>query len=159
MLAYLLLLVAFVHATVRGRAELAAENLLLRQQLTVLTRPTRKRPRLRRRDRLFWVLARRLWRRWGQHLVVVQPATVLRWHRLGWKFFWRWKSRTRLGHPRLSAEIRRLITTIARDNPLWGSERIRGELRKLGITVSGRTPARWWLQRRQRRRASTVTLD
>jgi putative transposase len=141
MLAYLLLLVAFVHATVRARAEVAAENLLLRQQLTVLTRPTRKRPRLRRRDRLFWVLARRLWRRWGQHLAVVRPETVIRWHRQGWRLFWRWRSRPRLGRPRLSAEVRGLIATMARSNPLWGSERRR------------RRGSSWWDDRRARRPA------
>jgi putative transposase len=104
MLAYLLLLVAFVRAAVGGRAALAAENVLLRQQLAVLARPTRKWPRLRRRDKVFWVLARRLWQRWSQHLVVVRPETVVRWHRQGWRLLWRWRSRPRLGRPRLSAE-------------------------------------------------------
>jgi putative transposase len=85
MLAYLLLLGALARGSVAGGAELAVENLLLRQQLAVLTRPTRKRPRLRRRDKLNWVLARRLWRPWTQHLVIVRPETVLRWHRQGWK--------------------------------------------------------------------------
>jgi putative transposase len=143
MLDYLLLLVAFVRATVGDRAELAVENLVLRQQLAVLTRPTRKRPRLRRRDKVFWVLTRLLWRRWGQHLAVVRPETVIRWHRQGWRLFWRWRSRSRLGRPRLSAEIRELIATMARDNPRWGSERIRGELRKLGIPVSKRSVQRY----------------
>ncbi len=139
MLDSLLLLVALIRAAVGGRAELAVENLLLRQQLAVLTRPTRKRPRLRRCDKIFWVLARLLWRRWSQHLVVVQPETVVRWHRQGWKLSWRWKSLPRLGRPRLSAEVRELIAVMARDNPLWGSERIRGELLKLGIVVSKRS--------------------
>src|SRR4029453_7464591 len=92
MLASLLLLVAFARAAVSDRAELVAENLVLRQQLAVLTRPTRKRPRLRRGDRVFWVLARPLWRRWSQHRAVVQPETVIRWHRQGWWLFWRWRS-------------------------------------------------------------------
>jgi putative transposase len=143
MLDYLVLLVAFVRATMSGRAEVAAENLVLRQQLAVLTRSTRKRPRLRRCDKVFWVLARRLWRHWSQHVVVVRPETVLRWHRQGWKLFWRWKSRARLGRPRLRTEVRGLIATMARDNPLWGSERIRGELLKLGITVSKRSVQRY----------------
>ena len=143
MLDYLLLLVAFARAVVSDRAELVAENLVLRQQLAVLTRPTRKRPRLRQGDRVFWVLARRLWWRWGHHLVVVRPETVIRWHRQGWRLFWRWRSRSRLGRPRLSAEVRELIAAMARDNPLWGSERIRGELRKLGITISKRSIQRY----------------
>src|SRR5262245_52218541 len=143
MLAYTLLLVAFARAAGNDRAELVAENLVLRQQLAVLTRPTRKRPRLRRGDRVFWVLIRLLWQRWGQHLAVVRPETVIRWHRQGWRRFWRWKSRARFGRPRLSAEVRELIAAIARDNPRWGSERIRGELRKLGTPVSKRSVQRY----------------
>ena len=123
-----LLLVAFVRAIVGGRAGLADEHLSLRQHLAVLTRPTRKRPRLRRCDKAFWVLARLLWRHWAQHVVVVQPAPVISWHRQGWKRFWRWKSRSRLGRPRFSAEIQDLIAMMACENPFWGSERIRGEL-------------------------------
>jgi transposase InsO family protein len=143
MRAYLLLLVAFVRAAIGSRAEVAAENLLLRQQLAALTRSTRKRPRLRRCDKVFWVLARRLWRCWSKHLAVVRPETVLRWHRRGWRLFWRWRSRPRRGRPRLSAEVRELIAAMARDNPLWGSERIRGELLKLGIPVSTRSIQRY----------------
>src|SRR5262245_16986280 len=152
---YLLLLVAFVRAAVGGRAELAVENLVLRQQLAVLTRPTRKRPRLRRGDRVFWVLARRLWRRWSHHLVVVQPETVIRWHRQGWRLFWRWRSRPRRGRPRLSAEVRGLIAAMARDNPRWGSERIRGELLKLGVAVSNRSVRRNRWRGRGRRPSQT----
>src|SRR5262245_29382408 len=115
---------------------MVAENLLLRQQLAVLTRPTCKRPRLRAGDRLFWLLARLVRRDWRQHLVLVAPETVVRWHRRGWRLFWRWRSRGPTGRPRVSAEIRGLIATISRDNPSWGAERIRGELLKLGIAVS-----------------------
>ena len=129
MLEYLLLLTELFRTGVRRRSELVAENLLLRHQLAVLTRPTRKRPRLRAGDRLFWVVARRLRRDWRRHLVLVRPETVLRWHRRGWQLFWRWKSRPRLGRPRLRPEVRALIAAMARDNPRWGSERIRGELR------------------------------
>jgi transposase InsO family protein len=136
MIECLLLLVALLRATVRDRADLVAENLLLRQQLAVLTRPTRKRPRLRTRHKLVWVLARLAWRDWRRHLVVVTPETVVRWHRRGWRLFWRWRSRARIGRPRVSPELRELIATIARENPRWGAERIRGELLKLGIAVS-----------------------
>jgi transposase InsO family protein len=143
MLDYLRLLVAFVCAAVRGRGELAIENLLLRQQLAVLTRPTRTRPRLRLLDRLFWVLARRVRRAWRQHLLLVRPETVIRWHRRGWRLFWRWKSARHPGRPRLATEVRELIAAMARDNPRWGSERIRGELLKLGIAVSTRSVQRY----------------
>jgi transposase InsO family protein len=139
MLEYLSLLVGVLRAVLCARGDLVAENLLLRQQLMVLTRPTRQRPRLRTRDKLFWLLARVVRREWRRHLVLVRPDTVVRWHRRGWRLFWRWRSRVHLGRPRLSAEVRALIATIARDNPAWGSERIRGELLKLGITVSKRS--------------------
>ena len=143
MLEYLLLLVGLVRTAVRSQSELVAENLLLRQQFAVLTRPTRRRPRLHSRDRLFWALARRLWRDWRRHLVLVRPETVIRWHRRGWKLFWRWRSRTRVGRPQLNREVRELIATMARDNPRWGSERIRGELLKLGIAISRPTIQRY----------------
>jgi transposase InsO family protein len=150
MLEYLLLIVGLLRAILRSRSDLLAENILLRQQLAVLARPTRKRPRLRASDKVFWLLARFVRGDWRRHLVIVRPETVVRWHRRGWRLFWRWRSRGRPGRPRLSAEVRELIARMARDNPAWGAERIRGELLKLGIAVSrgsvqryrGRGPAR-----------------
>src|SRR2546421_5683367 len=124
MLEYLILLLSLLHAAVRDREALVAENLLLRHQLAVLTRPTRKRPRLRARDKLFWVVVRAVRGDWRRHLVVVRPESVICWHRHAWRLFWRWRSRGPLGRPRLSAEVRELIVTMARDNPRWGSERI-----------------------------------
>jgi hypothetical protein len=135
MLEYLLLLVGLARTALRNQSGLVAENLLLRQQLAVLTRPTRRRPRLRTGDRLFWALAPHLRRDWRRHLVLVRPETVIRWHRRGWRLFWRWRSRTHVGRPRLDREVRELIATMARDTPRWGSERIRGELLKLGIAI------------------------
>src|SRR5206468_4749582 len=87
MLEYLLLLFSLVRATVRDREALVAENLLLRHQLAVLTRATRRRPRLRVRDKLFWVVVRALRRDWRRHLVVVRPESVIRWHHQAWRFF------------------------------------------------------------------------
>jgi hypothetical protein len=78
MLEYLLLLVGLVRVALRDREALAAENLLLRRQLAVLTRPTRKRPRLRARDKLFWVVVRALRRDWRRHLILVRPESVIR---------------------------------------------------------------------------------
>ena len=99
----------FVRAWVRTQANLAAENLALRQQLAVLHGSV-KRPRLRRRDRLCWVVLSRLWKGWQPSLHVVQPATVVKWHRQGFKFYWRWKSRHgKPGRPKLDAEIRDLL--------------------------------------------------
>jgi putative transposase len=128
---------------VRGRDALIAENLLLRHQLAVLTRLTRKRPRLPTRDKLFWVVVRALRCDWRRHLVVVRPESVIRWHRQAWRLVWRWRSRGPIGRPRLSAEVRELIATMARDNPRWGSERLRGELLKLGLVVSKRSIQRY----------------
>jgi putative transposase len=111
-----------VLAWLRPRHDLVAENLLLRHQLAVLTRPTRTRPRARLRiwDKLLWVLASRWCAGWREHLAIIRPDTVLRWHRQGWRLFWRWKSRSRAGRPQLSPEVRELIVTISRENPLWG---------------------------------------
>jgi hypothetical protein len=136
------LLLTTVLAWLRPRNDLVLENLLLRHQLAVLTRPTRARARPRARlhtwDKLLWVLARRFYAGWREHLAVVTPHTVVRWHRQGWRLFWRWKSRSRSGRPHLSPELQELIRTMSRENRLWGTERIRGELLKLGIVVSKR---------------------
>src|SRR5215475_7903099 len=112
MLESLTLLLALVRAALRPRVDLVAENILLRHQLAVLTRPTRKRPRLRARDKVLWVLARVARRDWRRHLVVVTPGTVIRWHRRTWRLFWRWRSRVRMGRPRVGAEVRDLIATM-----------------------------------------------
>jgi hypothetical protein len=126
-----------------SRRELMLENLALRHQLQVALR-TNPRPRLQPRDRVLWVWLQGMWPNgWRRHLRLVQPETVLRWHRKGWRLYWTWKSRTKLGRPHLSAEVRTLIARMSRENPLWGSERIRGELLKLGIVVSNRSIRRY----------------
>jgi putative transposase len=88
-------------------------------------------------------VVRALRRDWRRHLVLVRPESVIRWHGQAWRLFWRRRSRAPLGRPRLSAEVRELIVTMARDNPRWGSERIRGELLKLGLVVSKRSIQRY----------------
>jgi transposase InsO family protein len=129
------LLVGIVLSALRGRRALLEENLLLRQQLVVALR-TRRRPRVRWHDRLFWVVARRLVTDWRQHLVLVRPETVLRWRRQRWRHFWWRRSGRPTGRPRVPPEVRALIRRLSEENRLWGTERIRGELRKLGIAVS-----------------------
>jgi len=89
------------------------------------------------------LLVRRLVADWKQHLILVQPEIVVRWHRRGWRLYWSWRSGHRLGRPRLSPEVRQLIATMAKENPLWGTERIRGELSQLGIVVSSRSIRRY----------------
>ncbi len=126
----------FLRAAVRSQAELAAENLALRQQLAVLHNKS-KRPRLRKRDRIFWAVLSRIWSNWRSCLVIVQPETVVRWHQQGFRLYWRWKSRSRMpGRPKIDAEIRKLIRRMSSENPLWGTPRIRSELRLLGFEAS-----------------------
>ncbi len=106
------------------RFVLVTENLALRQQLLVLQRAT-NRPGLRRRDRLFWVTLSHLWRDWRSILVIVKPETVIKWHRQGFKCYWRWKSRSgRVGRPKINQEIRDLIRRMSRESPTWGAPRI-----------------------------------
>ena len=129
-----------------GRTALIAENLALRQQLAVLQRSSR-RPRLRQRDRIFWVWMARLWTGWRSALILVQPDTVVRWHRRGFRLYWRWKSRNS-GRPKVAPEIRRLIRRMSLENPLWGTPRIQAELRLLGYDVAESTVAKYMVKRR-----------
>ncbi|MEJ2737000.1 MAG: integrase core domain-containing protein [Anaerolineae bacterium] len=124
----------------RSKQELILENMLLRQQLIVLQRQV-ARPRLTWRDRTFFVLLSSRLRTWKQSLVIVQPDTVLRWHRDLFRWVWRRKSRPKRkrGKPPLTADIVALIKRMAQDNCTWGAERIRGELLKLGVQVSKST--------------------
>ncbi len=120
-------------------ANLAAENMALRQQLIVLKR-NHKRPELKERDRLFWVILSRLWSGWRNVVYVVRQETVARWHKRAFKFYWRRKSeRGKRGRPSLDPEIRFIVLRMANANPLWGAPTIHGELLKLGINISERT--------------------
>ena len=127
-----------------SRRDLLLENLALRQQLLTLKRRN-KRPRLTGLDRLFWIVAKRRWSRWKGALVVVTPETVVRWHRAGFRLYWRWRSRHRgtCGRKRLPQETRELIFRMVAENPTWGAPRIHGELMKLGFDLSERTVSRW----------------
>jgi transposase InsO family protein len=131
-----------LRSLVLSRLTLAAENLALRQQLAVLNR-TVKRPQLRERDRLFWVMLSRLWKDWQEVLVIVKPETVVKWHRQGFRLYWRWKSKAPIGRPQIDKEIRELIRRVSRENPLWGVPRIQSELRLLGFGVAERTMAKY----------------
>lgn len=132
-------------AALFSRACLAAENAALRQQLACYQRK-RGRPRIAAADRLFWVLLKQLWSGWTSSLVMVQPDTVCRWHRQGFRSFCRWKSR-RQGRPLIDAELRKLIRRMSRENPLWGAPRIRAELRLLGYEIAESTVARYMARR------------
>ncbi len=122
---------------------LLLEILALRQQLAIYRR-SGMRPRLRVRDRVFWVGLKRFWSGWRTALVIVQPDTVARWHRAGFRLFWRWKSRSRKnGRPRVAHEIRELIRRLSRENPRWGALRIQAELKLLGYNVAESTVSKY----------------
>jgi putative transposase len=147
---FLLSLLAVVSTLFRSRIDNSLEILALRQQIAVLQR-RRRQPPLNQLDRLFWMALRRLWPRWSQALVLVKPATVISWHRAGFRLFWRWRSRARRGLPKISKELRFLILRMARENTGWGAPRIHGELLKLGFLLSERTVARYLRGVRRRR--------
>lgn len=131
------LIIGAVGDTTPTRSELIAENALLRQQGIVLRRNI-QRPRLNREDRVLLLILARLSGRWRDALHVVSPETLLRWHRDLFKIVWRRTSRPRGQPKRLAPEIVTLVQAMAKDNVLWGVERIRGELLKVGIRVSKR---------------------
>ena len=141
--------VLFLRAMLVPQARLAIENLALRQQLAVYKQRV-KRPRLRPRDRVFWVWLSRFWSNWQSALVIVQPETVVRWHRQGFKLYWCWKSRRRkLGRPPIEREIRDLIRRMSRENLTWGAPRIVSELALLGHSVAQQTVAKYMVRNRK----------
>jgi len=137
----------------RSKPALIAENALLRQQLIVLNRQV-ARPRPTPFDRFLLVVLASRTRFWRSALLIVQPETVLRWHRQGVRLVWAARSRTMSRTPRVPAETVALIVEMARDNRLWGAERIRGELLKLGIRVSKGTIQKYMRRGRPPRRSS-----
>jgi hypothetical protein len=120
----------------------------LRQQLAVYQRSLPK-PKLRRWDRLFWTWLSRWWSGWRSVLVLVASDTVLRWHRQGFRLYWRWKSRGRPGRPAIPAEVRRLIRRLSQENPLWGAPRIRDELHLLGHDLVKSTVTKYMVRTRK----------
>ena len=138
------LLVGAILRLFHGRRRLLLENLALRQQLAALKR-RRPRPRLAVFDKLFWILARRFWSGWNQALIVVTPETVVRWHRAGFRLYWKLISKVRrpIGRRQIPKEVRELIFRMVAENPTWGAPRIHGELLMLGFDISERTISRW----------------
>jgi len=132
-------MVTAIPFALRARRDLLLEILALRHQLAVLTRSNR---RFRAPDRLLWLILRRIWPQWRDALVLVQPATVERWHRERGNRRW-WRRSRRPGRPRIDARYRDLIRRLAEENWLWGAPRIHGELLKLGVVISERTVSRY----------------
>src|SRR4051812_19370328 len=140
---------AYVRVFLIARHRPAMEAVALRQQLAVYKRK-QPWPKLNRFDRVFWVFVRRIWTDWSEALILVKPATVVSWHRAGYRLFWKWRSRRqRVGRPKLAEEIRDLIRRMKRENPTWGAPRIHGELLALGFEISEPTVSRY-LQRLRR---------
>ena len=141
------LLLSTAASVIKSRQALILENLALRHQIGVLRRSV-KQPRLRPSDRGLWVLLLRIWDAWDKSLLLVKPDTVIRWHRKGFRLYWRWKSRGP-GRPKVSPEIRELIRQMSRANPLWGAPRIHGELLKLGIEISQAVVSKYMVRQRK----------
>src|SRR6266481_1037961 len=148
MLACLQLLRMFVADLFRPRRQLEVENLFLRHQLNIALRGAPHRPRIRGSDRALLVWMTWLWPSLLGLSRVVRPDTILRWHRAGFRAYWRWKSRGRPGRPRVSRELRELIQRMSKENPLWGAPRIYGELLKLGFEIAESTVSKYMIRRR-----------
>ncbi len=139
MTAILLTLWLFVFDLFKSRSRLEAENLFLRHQLNIALRRAPSRVRLSSSDRALFVLMTKLWPNLVGMARLVQPETILRWHRTGFRVFWRWKSRNRAGRPKIDRGLRDLIRRMSSENPLWGASRIHGELLMLGFEVAQST--------------------
>ena len=134
-------------ALFRSRVSLEAEILILRHQLNIQRRHLPKRLAFSAMDRLTFVGLYRLAPNAIKALTIVKPDTVIRWHRAGFRLYWRWKSRRRCGRPTVPLEIRRLIREMNIANPLWGAPRIHGELLKLGIEIGQTSVAKYMARR------------
>jgi transposase InsO family protein len=143
MIALLTFLLRLLMMHSKPKPRLEAENAALRQQLAILQRKPHGRVRLTNSDRLFFVLLYRLFPSILKAMTIIQPETLLHWHRAGFRRYWRWKSRTPGGRPPISAELRTLIRRMSLENRLWGAPHIHGELLKLGFMVAQSTVARY----------------
>src|SRR3979411_1919752 len=132
----------------RSRASLAAEILVLRHQINIQRRHLPKRQTFSAMDRLIFAGLYRLAPTILNALAILKPETVMEWHRVGFRSFWRWKSRRRGGGPTVPPEIRKLIREISIANPLWGAPRIHGELLKLGVGIGQTSVAKYMVRRR-----------
>jgi hypothetical protein len=132
----------------KSKSRLEAENAALRHQLIVLRRKVRGRVRLTNSDRWFFVPLYRWFPSTLQVLTIIQPETLVRWHRAGFRCYWRWKSRSRGGRPQIESDLRALIRRMSIENPLWGAPRIHGKLLKLGFEVAQSSVSKYMVKRR-----------
>src|SRR6266581_5663359 len=147
MIEFLRLILHIMASLFKPRTKLVAEILVLRQQLNVLRRQVSKRPQLSNTDRFLFVWLYRWFPSVLGAIAILRPETIIRWHRAGFRAYWRWRSCNRVGRPKISAELRTLIGEMSGANPLWGAPRIHGELLKLGFDVAQSTVARYMCRR------------
>src|SRR6201996_797327 len=139
---------AVLRSPFRSKLRLGAENAVLRHQLIFLGRRLHGRVRLTNDDRWFFIQLYRWFPSILQVLTIIRPETLVRWHRAGFRCYWRWKSSTRGGRPQIHTELRALIRRMSIENPLWGAPRIHGELLKLGFEVAQSSVAKYMVKRR-----------
>jgi hypothetical protein len=149
MIGLLCFVLAVLASPFKSRLRLEAENAALRHQLMVLRRRLHGRVRLTNHDRWFLIQLYRWFPSILQVLAIIKPETLVRWHRVGFRHYWRWKSRSSGGRPRIDTELRGLIRRISVENPLWGAPRIHGELLKLGFEVAQSSVAKYMVKRRE----------
>jgi hypothetical protein len=130
------LLLVILASPFKSKSRLEAENAALRHQLVVLRRKMRCRVRLTNSDRMFFIQLYRWFPSALKVITVIRPDTLVRWHRAGFRWYWRWKSRSFGGRPQIDTELRALIRRMSVENPLWGAPRIHGELLKLGFETA-----------------------
>src|SRR5476651_1601973 len=146
MIALLSFVLAVLAAPFKSKSRLEAENSVLRHQLIVLRRKVQARVQLTNNDR--WLLIQLY--RWFPSilnvLTIIRPETLVRWHRAGFRYYWRWKSGSRGGRPQIETDLRALIRRMSTENPLWGAPRIHGELLKLGFDVAQSSVAKYMIK-------------
>src|SRR5438132_2715934 len=145
--ALLCFLVTLFASPLKSKGRLEAENAALRHQLNVLRRKVRGRVQLTNSDRLFLIRLYRWFPSVLKAITIIRPETLVRWHRAGFRRYWRWKSRSQGGRPQIDAELRALIQQMSLDNPLWGAPRIHGELLKLGFELAQSSVAKYMVKR------------
>src|SRR6266567_392136 len=148
MIGLLCFVLAVLALPFKSKLRLEAENAVLRHQLNVLRRRLHGRVRLTNGDRLFFIQLYRWFPSILKVLMVIRPETLVRWHRAGFRSYWRWKSRSLGGRPQIEADLRALIRRMSIENPLWGAPRIHGELLKLGFEVAQSSVAKYMVKRR-----------
>jgi hypothetical protein len=147
MIVLLCFVLAVLAAPFKSKSQLEAENAALRHQLIVLRRNVQGRVRLTNNDRRFFIQLYRWFPSILKVLTIIRPETLVRWHRAGFRCYWRWKSRARGGRPKIETDLRALIRRVSMENPLWGAPRIHGELLKLGFDVAQSSVAKYMVKR------------